>query len=120
MYEFLLRYVVSNDTDAKTAKKYIDQSFVVRLLELFDRCAALWGSGSSPCAACGPPNSLSQLSRRPGCGGMPSAEGSSVVKSTRYDTKSYPVMRCSWAHWQVTCPTSWMCIMSACEAVGTA
>ena len=25
MYEFLLRYVVSNDTDAKTAKKYIDQ-----------------------------------------------------------------------------------------------
>lgn len=36
VYEFLLRYVVSNDTDAKTAKKYIDQSFVVRLLELFD------------------------------------------------------------------------------------
>jgi Protein phosphatase 2A regulatory B subunit (B56 family) len=25
VYEFLLRYVVSNDTDAKTAKKYIDQ-----------------------------------------------------------------------------------------------
>jgi serine/threonine-protein phosphatase 2A regulatory subunit B' len=39
VYEFLLRYVVSNDTDAKTAKKYIDQSFVVRLLELFDRRA---------------------------------------------------------------------------------
>ena len=36
VYEFLLRYVVSNDTDAKTAKKYIDQSFVVRVLELFD------------------------------------------------------------------------------------
>lgn len=36
VYEFLLRYVVSNDTDAKSAKKYIDQSFVVRLLELFD------------------------------------------------------------------------------------
>ena len=35
-YEFLLRYVVSNDTDAKTAKKYIDQRFIVRLLELFD------------------------------------------------------------------------------------
>ena len=30
VYEFLLRYVVSNDTDAKTAKKYIDQYFVVR------------------------------------------------------------------------------------------
>ena len=30
VYEFLLRYVVSNDTDAKTAKKYIDQFFVVR------------------------------------------------------------------------------------------
>lgn len=36
VYEFLLRYVVSNDTDAKTAKRYIDQYFVVRLLELFD------------------------------------------------------------------------------------
>lgn len=36
VYEFLLRYVVHNDTDAKTAKKYIDQNFVVRLLELFD------------------------------------------------------------------------------------
>ena len=36
VYEFLLRYVVSNDTEAKTAKKYIDQTFVVRLLELFD------------------------------------------------------------------------------------
>lgn len=36
MYEFLLRYVVSNDTDAKVAKKYIDQGFVTRLLELFD------------------------------------------------------------------------------------
>ncbi|KAK9828072.1 hypothetical protein WJX81_008475 [Elliptochloris bilobata] len=36
VYEFLLRYVVSNDTDAKAAKKHIDQYFVVRLLELFD------------------------------------------------------------------------------------
>jgi serine/threonine-protein phosphatase 2A regulatory subunit B' len=36
VYEFLLRYVVSNDTDAKVAKKYIDQQFVLRLLELFD------------------------------------------------------------------------------------
>lgn len=36
MYEFLLRYVVSNDTDAKVAKKYIDQHFVLKLLELFD------------------------------------------------------------------------------------
>ena len=36
VYEFLLRYVVSNDTDAKVAKKYIDQSFVLKLLELFD------------------------------------------------------------------------------------
>ncbi len=36
MYEFLLRYVVSNDTDAKVAKKYIDQQFVLKLLELFD------------------------------------------------------------------------------------
>jgi len=36
VYEFLLRYVVSNETDAKVARKYIDQHFVVRLLELFD------------------------------------------------------------------------------------
>jgi len=36
VYEFLLRYIVSNDTDAKIAKKYIDQQFVLKLLELFD------------------------------------------------------------------------------------
>eukprot|EP00798_Chlamydomonas_sp_ICE-L_P019060 gene19060-25664_t len=36
VFEFLLRYVVSNDTDAKVAKKYIDQKFVLDLLELFD------------------------------------------------------------------------------------
>lgn len=36
VYEFLLRYVVSNDTDAKVAKKFIDQHFVLKLLELFD------------------------------------------------------------------------------------
>jgi serine/threonine-protein phosphatase 2A regulatory subunit B' len=36
VYEFLLRYVVSSDTDAKVAKKHIDQAFVVRLLDLFD------------------------------------------------------------------------------------
>lgn len=36
VYEFLLRYVVSSDTDAKVAKRYIDQEFVVKLLDLFD------------------------------------------------------------------------------------
>lgn len=36
MYEYLLRYVVSGETDAKSAKKYIDQTFVLKLLELFD------------------------------------------------------------------------------------
>lgn len=36
VYEFLLRYVVSSETDAKLAKRYIDHSFVLRLLELFD------------------------------------------------------------------------------------
>lgn len=36
MYEFLLRFVVSNDTDAKSAKRFIDTGFVLRLLELFD------------------------------------------------------------------------------------
>jgi serine/threonine-protein phosphatase 2A regulatory subunit B' len=36
VYEFLLRYVVSTETDAKVAKRYIDHSFVVRLLDRFD------------------------------------------------------------------------------------
>jgi len=36
VYEFLLRYVVSNDTDAKVAKRHVDQGFVLRLLDLFD------------------------------------------------------------------------------------
>ncbi|KAK8553855.1 hypothetical protein V6N13_072789 [Hibiscus sabdariffa] len=36
VYELLLRYVVSTDTDTKVAKKYIDHSFVLKLLDLFD------------------------------------------------------------------------------------
>lgn len=36
VYELLLRYVVSSDTDTKIAKKYLDHSFVLKLLELFD------------------------------------------------------------------------------------
>ncbi|XP_008812431.2 serine/threonine protein phosphatase 2A 57 kDa regulatory subunit B' beta isoform-like [Phoenix dactylifera] len=36
VYELLLRYVVSPDIDAKVAKRYIDHSFVLRLLDLFD------------------------------------------------------------------------------------
>ncbi|GFP79583.1 serine/threonine protein phosphatase 2a 59 kDa regulatory subunit b' gamma isoform [Phtheirospermum japonicum] len=36
VYEFLLRFVSSPETDAKLAKRYIDHSFVLRLLELFD------------------------------------------------------------------------------------
>ncbi|KAH9292088.1 hypothetical protein KI387_042726 [Taxus chinensis] len=36
VYELLLRYVVSTDTDPKIAKRYIDHSFVLRLLDLFD------------------------------------------------------------------------------------
>ncbi|XP_019464290.1 PREDICTED: serine/threonine protein phosphatase 2A 59 kDa regulatory subunit B' eta isoform-like isoform X2 [Lupinus angustifolius] len=36
VYEFLLRFVASPETDAKLAKRYIDHSFVLRLLELFD------------------------------------------------------------------------------------
>lgn len=36
MYEFLLRYIVSNETEAKQAKKYISTTFVLKLLELFD------------------------------------------------------------------------------------
>jgi len=36
VYEFLLRFVVSNETDPKVVKKYIDQRFLVKLLDLFD------------------------------------------------------------------------------------
>ncbi|KAL8038780.1 hypothetical protein ABFX02_11G130300 [Erythranthe guttata] len=36
VYEFLLRFVASPETDAKLAKRYVDHSFVLRLLELFD------------------------------------------------------------------------------------
>ncbi|KAJ7972334.1 Serine/threonine protein phosphatase 2A regulatory subunit [Quillaja saponaria] len=36
VYELLLRYVVSSDTDTKVAKRYIDHSFVMKLLDLFD------------------------------------------------------------------------------------
>jgi serine/threonine-protein phosphatase 2A regulatory subunit B' len=36
VYEFFLRFVVSNDTDPKVAKRFVDQNFVLKLLELFD------------------------------------------------------------------------------------
>ncbi|CAO2839485.1 unnamed protein product [Amaranthus hypochondriacus] len=36
VYELLLRYVVSQDTDTKIAKRYIDHSFVLKILDLFD------------------------------------------------------------------------------------
>ncbi|XP_074274319.1 serine/threonine protein phosphatase 2A 57 kDa regulatory subunit B' theta isoform-like [Silene latifolia] len=36
IYEFLLRFVASPETDAKLAKRYVDHSFVLRLLDLFD------------------------------------------------------------------------------------
>lgn len=36
VYEFFLKFVTSPETDAKLAKRYIDQAFVLRLLDLFD------------------------------------------------------------------------------------
>lgn len=36
VYELLLRYVVSPDTDTKVAKRFIDHSFVLNLLDMFD------------------------------------------------------------------------------------
>ncbi|XP_072992264.1 serine/threonine protein phosphatase 2A 57 kDa regulatory subunit B' theta isoform-like [Typha latifolia] len=36
VYELFLRFVSSPETDAKLAKRYIDQSFLLRLLDLFD------------------------------------------------------------------------------------
>ncbi|KAL8149947.1 hypothetical protein AgCh_006816 [Apium graveolens] len=36
VYELLLRYVVSAETDTKVAKRYIDHLFVLKLLDMFD------------------------------------------------------------------------------------
>jgi len=36
VYEFFLRFVVSNDVDPKMAKRFVDQNFLLKLLELFD------------------------------------------------------------------------------------
>ncbi|KAK8459244.1 hypothetical protein SEVIR_2G109500v4 [Setaria viridis] len=36
VYELLLNFVQSPETDAKLAKRYVDHSFILRLLELFD------------------------------------------------------------------------------------
>ncbi|XP_022776237.1 serine/threonine protein phosphatase 2A 57 kDa regulatory subunit B' theta isoform-like [Durio zibethinus] len=36
VYEFLLRFVASPETDAKLSKRYVDQSFIIKLLDLFD------------------------------------------------------------------------------------
>ncbi|XP_026662747.1 serine/threonine protein phosphatase 2A 59 kDa regulatory subunit B' eta isoform-like isoform X2 [Phoenix dactylifera] len=36
VYECFLRFVASPETDAKLAKRYIDHSFILRLLDLFD------------------------------------------------------------------------------------
>lgn len=36
VYEFLLRFVASPETDAKLAKRYIERSFILKFLDLFD------------------------------------------------------------------------------------
>ncbi|KAK9058801.1 hypothetical protein SSX86_023644 [Deinandra increscens subsp. villosa] len=36
VYELLLRYVMASDTDAKVAKRFINHSFVLKLLDMFD------------------------------------------------------------------------------------
>lgn len=36
VYELLLRFVTSSETDARLAKRYVDHSFILRLLDLFD------------------------------------------------------------------------------------
>mmetsp|Transcript_9827 Transcript_9827/g.15188 ORF Transcript_9827/g.15188 Transcript_9827/m.15188 type:complete len:526 (+) Transcript_9827:171-1748(+) len=35
-YEFFLRFIVSSEVNAKAAKKYVDQKFCLKLVELFD------------------------------------------------------------------------------------
>ncbi|KAL0915653.1 hypothetical protein M5K25_016086 [Dendrobium thyrsiflorum] len=36
VYEFFLRFIASSETDAKIAKRYVDHSFILRLLDLCD------------------------------------------------------------------------------------
>ncbi|XP_010537569.1 PREDICTED: serine/threonine protein phosphatase 2A 57 kDa regulatory subunit B' theta isoform-like [Tarenaya hassleriana] len=36
VYEVFLRFITSPETDIKLAKRYVDQSFILRLLDLFD------------------------------------------------------------------------------------
>ncbi|MBA0577254.1 hypothetical protein Golob_025296, partial [Gossypium lobatum] len=36
VYEFLLRFIASPETDAKLAKRYVGQPFILKLLDLFD------------------------------------------------------------------------------------
>ncbi|XP_047310435.1 serine/threonine protein phosphatase 2A 57 kDa regulatory subunit B' beta isoform-like [Impatiens glandulifera] len=36
VYELLLRYIVSPDMDTKVAKKFIDHSFILKVIDLFD------------------------------------------------------------------------------------
>jgi len=36
VYEFLLRFVVSNDVEPKVAKRYVSQTFILQLLSLFN------------------------------------------------------------------------------------
>ena len=36
VYELLLRFIISKDTDPKAAKRYINQSFILKLLELIN------------------------------------------------------------------------------------
>lgn len=38
VYEFLVRFVVSSEVDAKQAKQYVDQALCLQLVDLFDRC----------------------------------------------------------------------------------
>lgn len=82
VYEFLLRYVVSSDTDAKVAKRYIDQNFVVHVLDLFDSGA---GGGSGRAGRGGrwrlPLALRSALQRRAGLGSVPlgAAEGAALA-----------------------------------------
>jgi len=36
VYEFLLRFIISNDLDPKIARRYVNVNFMLKLLELFD------------------------------------------------------------------------------------
>lgn len=64
VYEFLVRFVVSSEVDAKQAKQYVDQALCLQLVDLFDRCVCTVDSPVGIEAVSGPGPLLYACRRR--------------------------------------------------------